>query len=114
MDILNVTTTAHVDDSLQVDYEVKKWRHYWAAAKVATIVVSVLGLLGNFLSYKAADFLPKSNSSVLMKYLAVWDSGTVAGIGLILSTLDLATTNVLNENVSKVPPPDQLYILDPG
>ena len=51
---------------------------FWADASTVVIIIGVSlgvpGLLGNFLMYKAANFMPKSNNSVFMKYLAIWDS----------------------------------------
>ena len=44
-------------------------------------MMALLGILGNFLTYKAAEFLPQTNSSVLLKYLAVWDAIVTAHIG---------------------------------
>ncbi len=44
------------------------------AIELAEAMMALLGILGNFLTFKAAEFLPQTNSSVLLKYLAVWDT----------------------------------------
>ena len=95
-----MTTTTNVDLSLDLDSDVMFWQNSKTAIKIVTVVVSILGLLGNLLSYKTADFMPKSNSSVLMKYLAVWDFVAVVNLGLIPSLDQLVGTNITGTKVS--------------
>ncbi len=102
MEVSNLSTTVDVVPNLETVEEIgDSWRiGVFTAVKFATIVVSLLGLLGNFWSYKAADFMPKSNSSVLMKYLAVWDSLAVVHLGLATSLTDLFNLQTLHQIVS--------------
>ncbi len=86
MDNLNVSTTVQTDSELDKD---DFWRSALNVVKISTLLASILGLLGNFLSYGTANFMPRSNSSVLMKYLAVWDSVAVCLTGIIPGFADL-------------------------
>ncbi len=99
MEVFNVTTTAEVKPKFEPGDDTW-WSVAFTAVKSTTIVVSLLGLLGNFLSFKAADFMPKSNSCVLMKYLAVWDSLAVVHLGLVTSLKYLFNIQTLNQIVS--------------
>ena len=96
------TTTSDYDAGSKLDNEELFWQDAWTIVKIATVVISVLGLLGNFLSYKTADFMPKSNSSVLMKYLAVWDSVAVLYHGIIPGVLDLMHVHILYEKAGSL------------
>ena len=90
MDIFSSNTTLQIGTNSESSENAAYWSGAWRIVKITTVVFSVLGLLGNFLSYKTADFMPKSNSSVLMKYLAVWDSVSVCLSGIIPGSIDLA------------------------
>ncbi len=97
MDVFNISTTAQVDSDLEVTF----WRNLWTALKIATVLVSIGGLMGNYLSYKAADFMPRSNSSVLMKYLALWDSVAVVNLGIVPYVAEFMGISIGEANVSR-------------
>ena len=61
--------------------------------------MTLMGLVGNSLAYNTANYLPVSNLSVLMKYLAVWDSLAAVNISL-LSSSAIFTIDIINRNVS--------------
>ncbi|XP_063713729.1 uncharacterized protein LOC134841629 [Symsagittifera roscoffensis] len=69
MNLTNVTTT-----EVPVLLKLTQWTTGTNAMRLSGFVVSVLGLVGNFLCYITANELPASNSAFLMKHLAVWDS----------------------------------------
>ena len=48
---------------------------------LAEAIVAFVGLVGNILAYNVAQFLPQTNSSVLMQYLAGWDAIMIAHLG---------------------------------
>ncbi len=64
---INESTTGLPKSDQQVSYPV-------FVLENMTRVVALLGLLGNFLSFKTADFLPDATSKYIVKYLAVWDT----------------------------------------
>ena len=81
-DLPNMTTidsgvSAH--PALPVEFSL-----FWADASTVVVIIGVSlvvpGMFGNFLLYKAANFMPKSNNSVFMKYLAIWDSVYLIGL----------------------------------
>ena len=95
MDVLNVSaTTEEISESF--------WRTTWIGVKIATLVVCLLGLLGNLWSYRTAELMSQSNSTVLMRYLAVWDSVTVICVGIIPTVLELFPISVIHSNVSSL------------
>ncbi len=99
MDVFNISTTTEAEASRKWNEEESFWLQTCFLVKIITIITSVLGLLGNFLSYKSANFMTKSNSSVLMKYLAVWDSAALVHLAVIPGILDTLDANVIDKNV---------------
>ena len=71
------------------------------------VIVTALGLIGNYLCYVTAGYLPESTSAYLMKYLAVWDSIAVLQDGIVnlgskLADYDLSTISVRNLSSRKI------------
>ena len=51
------------------------WKTPTSYVQITMVLVTLLGWIGNFLCYKTAYFMPEpSNGTVLLKYLAAWDS----------------------------------------
>ena len=99
MDVLNVSSTEQMFSDGVQDEGYSVLRQMWTGTKVLKAVVSLLGLVGNLLSYKAAHFMPRSNSSVLMRYLAVWDSIAVVHVGLLSVPLNAFNVELFVKNV---------------
>ncbi len=77
---------------------------FWADASTVVLIVGVSlvvpGMLGNFLMYKAANFMPKSNNSVFMKHLAIWDSVHLIGLAELPVQRLMKTKPLLDRSVS--------------
>ena len=101
MEVLAINTTFEVANP-EPDSNGLFWQHSWRVAKIVTVVVSILGLLGNFLSYQTADYMPKSNSSVFMKYLAIWDSVAVLHYGVV-PAFEYVQFDIFNKQVRHFP-----------
>ena len=99
MEVLNVSLTKEVESALLAsEAVVQLWRNARTYTMTGTLAVSLFGLLGNFLSFSVADFMPKSNSGVFMKYLALWDSMAVIHYG-VLPALEFINLDFFNQQV---------------
>ena len=76
------------------------WQSANQLARLSGMVVTVLGLIANYLSYLTAFELGQSNSANLMKHLAMWDSIALFETGIFNYGLNFLGYNLGALNVS--------------
>ena len=92
---LNITK----ENEFELD-EAAFWAQLNEYTDLACAILATLGLFFNYLVFKTANHLPRSNSAYLLLHLAVWDSVSALMIGVFRFGLDyfgvLAFENVSN------------------
>ncbi len=97
-----------INVNITTEYPTAEDNNLWELAKdwatYVVIAIAVMGWLGNFLCYRTARCMPEpSNATVLMKFLAAWNSIAVTfqGVIAIIGFRSFTTpSRILNVNPS--------------
>ena len=95
---MTVLTEFNVTEAVLEASEFQWDRATWVLC-VCGLVITIVGVMCNYLCYRTAAYLPESTSAGLVRYLAIWDSLSAIQDGILHLGFRVFDVNLASVNV---------------